>query len=110
MQQATLAAAEFIRSLPARDYVGLVTMPYGGVRAEPTRDRAYVLKQLPAMAGQGALGATESDKSCRTRDTLNALADHLTGLAGIEGPKTIVFISQGMMTSRRDGPTSRPPG
>ena len=109
-QQATGAAAEFVAGLSPRDWVGLVTMPYGGILAEPTRDHERVLKVLPTITGQASQQTTDSDKGCRTRDTLNALADHFAGLAHIEGPKTIIFVSSGMMLPRRDAPMSGPPG
>ena len=109
-QQATGAAAEFVAGLSPHDFVGLVTMPYGGILAEPTRDHERVSKILPTITGQASRQTTDSDKGCRTRDTLNALAGHLTGLAHIEGPKTIIFVSSGMMLPRRDAPLSGPPG
>ena len=109
-QQATGAAAEFVAGLSPRDWVGLVTMPYGGILVEPTRDHERVIKTLPTVTGQASQQTTDSDKGCRTRDTLNALANHLNGLAHLEGPKTIVFISSGMLLPRRDAPMSGPPG
>ena len=109
-QQATGAAAEFVAGLSPRDRVGLVTMPYGGVLVEPTRDHERVLKVLPTITGQASQQTTDSAKGCRTRDTLSALADHFAGLADIEGPKTIIFVSSGMMLPRRDAPMSGPPG
>jgi VWFA-related protein len=109
-QQATGAAAEFVAGLSPRDFVGLVTMPYGGILVEPTRDHERVLKILPTISGQASPQTTDSDKACRTRNTLNALADHLKGLAHLEGPKTVIFVSSGMMVPRRDAPMSGPPG
>jgi VWFA-related protein len=109
-QQATGAAAEFVAGLSPRDWVGVVTMPYGGILVEPTRDHERVLKTLPTITGQASQQTTDSEKGCRTRSTLNALADHLAGLAHLEGPKTIIFISSGMLLPRRDAPMSGPPG
>jgi VWFA-related protein len=110
VQQATGAASEFVSGLSPRDWVGLVTMPYGGVLVEPTRDHERVLKVLPTITGQASQQTTDSAKSCRTRDTLTALADHLAGLAHIEGPKTIIFVSSGMLVPTRDAPLTGPPG
>ena len=109
-QQATGAAAEFVSGLSPRDRVGLVTMPYGGILVEPTRDHAQMLKALPTISGQASHQTTDSSKGCRTRDTLNALADHLSGLAHVDGPKTIIFVSSGMLLPRRDAPMTGPPG
>jgi len=110
VQQATSAAADFVNRLSPRDWVGLVTMPYGGILVEPTRNHELVRKWLPTISGQASQQASDSDKGCRTRNTLNALADHLSGLAHIEGPKTIIFVSSGMLMPRRDAPMSGPPG
>jgi hypothetical protein len=41
---------------------------------------------------------------------LTALADHLRSLAQIEGPKTIIFVSSGMLLPRRDAPLNAAPG
>ena len=109
-QQATGAAAEFVAGLSPRDWVGLVTMPYGGILAEPTRDHERVLKILPTITGQASQQTTDSEKGCRTRNTLNALADHCPVSRDIEGPKTIIFISSGMMLPRRDAPMTGAPG
>jgi len=109
-QQAMTAAAEFVRGLSPRDWVSVVTMPYGGVLVEPTRDHARALKVLPTITGQAAQQSTDSDKSCRTRDTLLALAGYLDGVAHIEGPKTTVFVSSGMLLPRRDAAMNRAPG
>lgn len=110
VQQATAAASEFVSKLSARDSVGLLTMPYGGVLVQPTMDHERVMKSLPTISGQASQQPTESQKSCRTRDTLTALADHLQGLAHVEGPKTVIFISSGMALPQRDAPMTGPPG
>jgi len=110
VQQATSAAVEFVGTLSPQDWVGVVTMPYGGVLVEPTRDHDRVRKVLPTISGQASQQMTDSAKSCRTRDTLIALAGHLRGLTHIEGPKTIVFVSSGMLLPRRDAPMTGAPG
>jgi VWFA-related protein len=110
IRQATSAAAEFVNGLSARDHVGVVTMPYGGIVVEPTRNHEQVLKALPTITGQASQQTNDSEKGCRTRNTLTALADHLSGLAHIQGPKTIIFVSSGMLVPRRDAPMNAPPG
>jgi hypothetical protein len=85
-------------------------MPYGGVVAELTRDHARVIKALPTISGRASQQTTDSDRSCRSRDTLNALVAQLEGLARLEGPKSIVFVSSGMLLPRRDAPLSSAPG
>ena len=106
----TDAAAEFVGSLAPRDRVALITMPRGGLQTDLTRDHARVQQLLGNVAGQGSPRDTESAKSCRTRETLTALSSLLEGLRGIDVPKTIVFISGGILTARRDAPLLGPPG
>lgn len=104
------AAAKFVAGLSPRDRVALITMPRGGLQVDLTRDHARVRELLASIAGQGSPRDTESAKSCRTRETLTALRALLDGLVGIDLPKTIVFISGGILTARRDAPLSGPPG
>jgi VWFA-related protein len=104
------AAAKFVESLGPRDRIALITMPRGGLQIDLTRDHARVRELLAGISGQGSQRDTESAKSCRTRETLTALASLLDGLAGFDLPKTIVFISGGILTARRDAPLSGPPG
>jgi VWFA-related protein len=109
-QQATSAAADFVKGLTPRDRVGVLTMPYGGTLVEPTVEHESVLKVLPTITGQASNQTNDSEKGCRTRRTLDALADHLLGLTHIEGPKTIIFVSSGMLGPRRDAPMTSAPG
>jgi VWFA-related protein len=107
---ATDAAAKFVAGLSPRDRVALVTMPRGGLQVDLTRDHAHVRELLAGISGQGSVRTTDSEKSCRTRDTLTALTGLLEGLVTIDVPKTIVFVSSGMLTPRRDAPLAGPPG
>ncbi len=109
-QQATSAAVDFVKGLTSRDRVGVITMPYGGTLVEPTIDHESVLKTLPTISGQASNQTNDSEKGCRTRRTLDALADHLQGLTLIEGPKTVIFVSSGMLGPRRDAPMTSAPG
>ncbi len=104
------AAAKFVAGLSPRDRVALVTTPRGGLQIDLTRDHARVQQLLGTISGQGSARDTESAKSCRTRETLMALRGLLDGLVGFDLPKTIVFVSAGILTARRDAPLSGPPG
>lgn len=104
------AASGFVAGLSPRDRVALVTMPRGGLLMDLTRDHARVRKLLANISGQASQRASESEKSCRTRDTLDSLAGLLEGLTGVDTPTTIVFVSGGILTPRRDAPLSGPPG
>ena len=106
----TDAAAKFVGALSPRDRVALITMPRGGLQIDLTRDHARVQQLLGNISGQGSPRDTESAKSCRTRETLTALRALLEGLVGFDLPKTIVFVSAGILTARRDAPMVGPPG
>src|SRR5690606_13345916 len=86
------------------------TMPRGGLLADLSRDHRRVRELLGNISGQASQRATESEKSCRTRDTLNALRGILEGVKHVDVPKTIVFVSGGILTARRDAPLAGPPG
>ena len=107
---ATNAAAKFVAALSPRDSVALVTMPRGGLQVDLTRDHAHVRELLAGISGQGSTRTTERENGCRTRDTLIALTGLLEGLIGLDVPKTIVFVSSGLLTPRRDAPQTGPPG
>jgi VWFA-related protein len=106
----TDAAAKFVGSLSPRDRVALITTPRGGLQIDLTRDHARVQQLLATISGQGSTRDTESAKACRTRETLTALRGLLDGLVGFDLPKTVVFISAGILTARRDAPLFGPPG
>jgi VWFA-related protein len=106
----TDAAAKFVSGLSPRDRVALVTMPRGGLQIDLTRDHARVQQLLAGVSGQASQRDTESAKSCRSRETLMALSGLLEGLVGFDVAKTIVFISGGILTARRDAPLTGPPG
>ena len=104
------AVSAFVGGLSRRDRVALVTTPRGGLLADLSRDHARVRELLAGISGQASQRATESEKSCRTRDTLNALRGILEGVANVDMPTTIVFVSGGILTPRRDAPLAGPPG
>jgi hypothetical protein len=104
------AVGTFVGGLAPRDRVALLTTPRGGLLADLTRDHAYIRKLLSGVSGQGPQRATDSERACRTRDTLVALTGLLDGLARIDIPKTIVFVSGGIVTPRRDAAANRAPG
>jgi hypothetical protein len=95
---------------------------------EVTRDHeqvrtalARITGQAPQTAGQG-LPATPrlpgvtaeqvavSERACSSRLTLNELAGTLPTLGDPDEPKTIVFISSGLMPPTRDAPNTSAPG
>ncbi len=104
------AVGRFVTGLAPRDRVALLTTPRGGLLADLSRDHAYIRKLLSGVSGQGPQRSTDSERACRTRDTLVALTGLLEGLAAIDIPKTIVFVSGGIVTPRRDAAANAAPG
>jgi VWFA-related protein len=122
------AAMRFLGGLSPRDRVGLATMPRGGMVVPLTRDHEQVRTALGRISGQapqtsspglpalprvGAVSSAQVDQSeraCTTRLTLGDLATMLEGLASMEEPKTVVFISSGLVTPTRDAPMTAGPG
>jgi VWFA-related protein len=103
------AAIRFLSGLSPRDRVGVVLIPRGRVDVDLTTDHERVAAALGRIVGQAPENPSESDRLCRSRLTLQGMADLLRSLAAVDGPKTVVFISSGLMPPKRDGPltTSR---
>jgi VWFA-related protein len=109
-KHATEAASRFVRRLSSLDRVAVLTMPRGGVNLDFTTDHDKAAEALSKISGQGSAIASATDRACRTRDTLNALTGLFEGLAPSEGPKTVVFVSSGLLRPTRDAPADGPPG
>src|SRR5688572_6877647 len=90
-------AIRFIRTLSPADRVALITMPRGGLHVDLTNDHAAVIAALSRIFGQASSRATTSDSACRTRLTLQALATLFESLASAPMPKTVVFMSAGLL-------------
>lgn len=98
---------QLVSRLPARDRVGVATIPRGQALVEFTTDRPTVLKALGGIsghraatpapsAGAGRWASAEPLASCanaQSRVVLADLAAMLDATADSPGPKTVVFIS-----------------
>jgi VWFA-related protein len=104
------AAGRFVQMLTPSDRVALITMPRGGVLVDLTTNHTRVIEYIDKISGQGSSSTTATDHACRTRDTLNALTGLYEGLAALPGPKTVVFVSAGLLRPTRDAPLLGPPG
>jgi hypothetical protein len=100
------AALRFLSGLSPRDRVGLVSLPR--VEVELTSDHEQVRNALTSMTGLSPQERTPSEAACRGRLILNTLASMLQSLAALDGPKTIAFISSGIMPPTRDAPMTGP--
>ena len=106
-RQAMLMLRELVTDLPARDRVGVATIPQGQALAEFTTDRPAVLKALgdisghqPATAAPSAgagrwagPGSSGDCKEARSRVVLSDLAATIEATADAPGAKTVVFVS-----------------
>jgi VWFA-related protein len=104
------AVERFLAALSPRDRVGLVTMPYGGFRVQPTNDLARVRAELAKVGGQGASNESGSEMACRTRRTLESLIGLVSGLGASDAPTNVLFVTSGMAGPRRDASISLAPG
>lgn len=104
------AVIRMINHLGRGDRVSLVTMPNGGVEIDFTQNHAQVVDALRKFVGRAPRESSVQDRSCRSRLLLNTMRDYLEGLAPLEGPKSIVLVSSGVLNPRRDAPMLGPPG
>ena len=104
------AAVRYVNSLGPRDRVAYVTMPNGGIEIDFTVDHQQVVEELRAFNASAPREPSEQERSCRSRLLLNTMADYIGGLAPLQGPKTVVLLSSGIMNPRRDAPMLGPPG
>ena len=104
------AVERFLAALSPRDRVGLMTMPYGGFRVQPTNDLAKVRAELAKVGGQGSSNESGSEMACRTRRTLESLVGLVSGLAASEAPTNVLFVTSGMAGPRRDASIALAPG
>ena len=89
-QQARDAAKRFVDTLAPYDRVALVTIPFGRIEVDLTMNHDRVKSALDYIAGH----STTSMPTVGPK--LAWLEEFVKGLSTIEGPKTIVFVSEGL--------------
>lgn len=87
---------KFLAQLGPADRVALVTLPYGGMKADFTADHSRVMSALGPITGRAPQQESASDAGCRTRSTLVALAGVLESLSSAEAPVTAVLFTAGL--------------
>lgn len=100
------AAVRFVTALSPRDRVSLLLLPRGRVDVDFTTEHDKIVASLRRFVGQAPDNPSEADQLCRSRLTLHGLRDALGSLQLLDTPKTIVFISSGLMPPKRDGSMS----
>jgi hypothetical protein len=102
-----LMLKEMVTRLPARDRVGVATIPQGQALAEFTTERPAVLKALGEISGHqpatpapsagggrwAGAGSIADCKEARSRVVLSDLAAMIEATADAPGAKTVLFIS-----------------
>jgi VWFA-related protein len=104
------AVGRFLEALTLRDRVALVTMPYGGFKANLTNDHARIRNELLKVVGQAPLNESGSEMACRTRRTLESLAGLVSSFRAFDAPTTVLFFSSSMAGPRRDAASALAPG
>lgn len=92
------------------DQVSMLGMPYGGVRVPMTNDFTRIRHAIERAAGQRATSETGSQMACRTRLLLESIEGLLRTLSGRTAPLTVVLMTAGLATPRRDAPMAMAPG
>jgi hypothetical protein len=104
------AAVRYINTLGSRDRIAYATMPNGGIEIDFTANHQQVIGALRKFVAKAPIDPSEQERSCRSRLLLNTMSDYLRSLAPLQGPKTVVLLSSGIMNPRRDAPMNAPPG
>jgi len=86
----------FLDTLSSRDRVALSTAPRDVARVGFGAGVPKAKEALAQVNGRLNSGASDSEKACRTRDTLLSLRNQLDALAGSDTPTTVVVFSSQM--------------
>lgn len=87
---------KFLGQLGPADRVALVTLPYGGMKADFTHDHARIMTALGPITGRAPQQESSSEAGCRSRSTLVALAGVLESLSSADAPVTAVLFTAGL--------------
>lgn len=104
------AVEGLLAELTPADRTMVVALPYGGVKAAFTADKARIRLAMAASTGHGSRTETGSDMACRTRTFLETLDSFLGTQAGRRTPLTVVVFTAGLSAPRRDAPMALAPG
>ncbi len=88
---------KFLAKLNPADRVALVTVPFGGMKADFTTDHSRIMKAMGTIVGRAPQTGTADNAGCNTRSTLVALAGTLDSLSSGEAPVTVVLFAGGLV-------------
>ena len=94
---------KFLEGVSASDRIGLVTVPQATLRADLAPGGAKAREVAQQITGRAPASASTAESTCRTRDTLEALRNLLSSLAGADTPTTVLVFSGGLIGSARSG-------
>jgi len=95
------ALDQFVGSLPAKDRVGIVTLPHGTVKIDPTANHASVRETITKIAGRAPASRSATDEQCHTRDVLDELRNLGTIMSATDEQQTLVFFTLALTASGR---------
>lgn len=96
------AVGHFLNRLTASDRVGFVTLPRSPNEVGLTREFDRIREAVVKTTGHAPQTQTDDEKTCRSRETLFALTQLIEPLAVIDGPKTVVLVSSGLLSPKQD--------
>lgn len=94
------AILRFLDSLTARDRVALITFPQGEIVSDLTTDHDRIRKAIPFLTGHAPQAGitTPGFADTTSQHVLLDLATIVGGFASIDGPKTVILVTQGVPT------------
>ena len=95
--------SKFLDGLAPSDRVALATAPRDVARVGFGAGLARVREALGQITGRMPASMSDSDRLCRTRDTLLSLRNQLGSLAGAESPTTLIVFSSAMSVPGSQG-------
>jgi len=92
------AIQRFLDTLTARDRVALITFPQGEIVSDLTTDHDRIRKALPTLTGHAPQAGinTPGFADTTSQHVLLDLATIINGFASIDGPKTVILVTQGV--------------
>lgn len=95
------ALDQFVGSLPPKDRVGIVTLPHGTVKIDPTTNHAAVKETLTRVAGRAPTSRSSSEEQCHTRDVLDELRNLGGMMSATDEQQTLVVFTLALTAAGR---------
>ena len=99
------ALVAFEKQIPARDRIGVFTLPRGTTSLAPTADRAKFQAAIAGLQGRAKSSMTDNERLCHGRDALTTLASIMASTNGQGAPTPVVYFATALAAPVQ-GPTS----